>query len=162
MSQYILHFQVPEYLAQWLRHEQNSNPVKLTRGSVEADVLEYYLCRQPTTLPLESVREECRGNLEVFIPSYASKDVRIWNYLPPKSAKVFIDCIHARFVIQLWQEIHKLENVGSSITDLIFAFMERHGIEDDGKSWETLRQIYYRRRNAYRGGSLNKRKLKIL
>jgi hypothetical protein len=49
----------------------------------------------------------------------------------------------------LWNELSVLFNEDVQISDIIYAFMENHGISDDPKNWETIRQMYLRLRKTY-------------
>ena len=46
----------------------------------------------------------------------------------------------------MWQELSPLFMHDVQITDIIYAFMDRHGIERTEKNWETIRQMYLRMR----------------
>lgn len=154
MSSYVVYLKVEPYLAQWFIHEQGGGyPVQLTRGSAESDILEVFLKRQPVGQPVDLGLD---ANLAIYIPTFKSRDPRIYNFLPPKSKKALAICIYRRFRVQLWEELHRLENVGVPISDLVYAFMEKHGIEDTPQNWETIRQMYFRKRKVYSDGYRNK------
>ena len=54
MSQFLLYFKFEPYLAQWFIHEMGgTSPVELPRGSVESDILQLFLDKQPEDMPDE-------------------------------------------------------------------------------------------------------------
>lgn len=149
MSQILLYLKLEPYLAQWFVHENGgSNPVSLPRGSSESDLLEQFLAK----VPRERVGEvdPADANVVIVLPSFRDKDPRYYNYLPPRARKAIEHNIYVRFRCEMWKELHTLENVDAPISDLIYSWMENHGIEDDPKSWETIRQMYYRKRKTHR------------
>ena len=79
MSQFLLYFKFEPYLAQWFIHEMGgTSPVELPRGSVESDILQLFLNKQPEDMPDEK-RED--ANLVIAIPTFKHKDPRTYNYL---------------------------------------------------------------------------------
>lgn len=147
MSQFLLYLKIEPYLAQWLINEAGGNPVKLRRGSSESDILERFLTTGATGRTGEISPSE--ANVSIFLPTFRDKDPRYYNYLPPRARKSLERNIYVRFRCQLWKELHTLANVDCPIGELVWAWMESHGIEDDPKNWETIRQMYYRQRKVY-------------
>lgn len=142
-----VYLKLEKYLAEWYIHENGGQPVVLKKGCAESDILELFLQKQPQDKPVDLGRE---ANVSIRIPSYKWKDPRVYNYLPPKAKIALAHTIYTRFRVQLWRDLHRLDNTDAPVTDLIYAWMEAHGIEDDGKAWETIRQHYLRKRNSYR------------
>lgn len=142
---YFIYLQLPDYLAQWFVHESGGQPCELRRNSAESDIVELFLKRHPEDVPVRPAEY----NVAIRIPCYKSRDIRTYNYLPPAARKTLAGCIANRFRIQLWRDLHKLDNNGVQITDLIYAWMESHGIEPEEKNWESIRQIYFRKRKKY-------------
>lgn len=146
MSQYLLYLNLEPYLAQWFVHEMGGSPVRLPKGCAEADIIEMFLIPTPSdALP------DLPGNdkVPIYIPTFKYKDVRYYNYLSPRARLALVRCISNSFKVQLWQDIHTLHNTDYRITDIIYAWMEMHGIECNEKNWETIRQMYFRKRKIY-------------
>ena len=72
-----------------------------------------------------------------------------YNFLPPRAKKALERTIYIRFRIELWNELHTFDSLSHNLSDLIWTFMEKHEIADDPKSWETIRQMYFRMRKTY-------------
>ena len=150
MSQILLYLKIEQYLAEWYKHELGGTEVlHLPRGSSESDILERFLASAPMDKRVGEVAPE-DANLIIAIPSFRDKDPRYYNYLPPRARKALERNIYVRFRIEMWEELHKLEKAECMISDLIWAWMENHGISDDPKHWETIRQMYYRKRKAHK------------
>ena len=146
MSQYTIHLDLEPYLAQWFIHEQGGeHPVSLTRGSAESDILELFLTKQPSILPARPAPTDTA----IYIPSFKHKETRTYNYLPPRATLALKKTIRTRFVIQLWNDLYKFENIGKRNDELIYAWMEAHGIECNETNWCAISKIYYRKRKVY-------------
>ena len=146
MSQFTIHLDLEPYLAQWFIHEQGGeHPVTLTRGSDESDILELFLKPQPSAIPARPAPTDT----QIFIPTFKHKDVRTYNYLPPRATLALKKTIRTRFVIQLWNDLYKFENIGKRNDELIYAWMEAHGIELNETNWCAISKIYYRKRKSY-------------
>lgn len=50
------------------------------------------------------------------------------------------------FQATLFNELHELFSHDVQITDIIYDFMDRHGIDRSERNWETIRQMYSRMR----------------
>lgn len=143
MEQFLIYIETENYLAQWfVNHCGGTNPVQIERGSAESDILELFLSRRKYEIPDTGEH----ANLEIIIPWYKSKDIRYYNYLPPYGKKALEKTIYNKFRVQLWNDLNTVDNSGCKITDLIYAWMEKYGIEPDEKNWETIRQMYFRMR----------------
>ena len=147
MSGEIIYLNLDTYLAQWLTHEYGT-PVVFPKNSYENDLLELSL----TTRPKNASEEGLRGSVTVSIslPYFKNKDVRFHNYLPIEGQRALQKCIRSRFIVCLWQDLHKFGNIGKQKQDLIYAWMAAHGIEATESNWNTLAKIYQRRQDAYR------------
>ena len=66
------------------------------------------------------------------------------------SRRVLANCIRKRFVIELWNDLSKFGYIGKRKQDIIWAWMESHGIEMTEANWNTIAKIYLRKRNVYR------------
>ena len=146
MSDILIYLPLKEYLAQWFIHEMGGSTVQFPKRSAESDIIEFFLIPTPEGV-VPSTSEP--GTVAICLPFYKYKDPRTYNYLPPKAQKALARCIETRFKIQLWQDLHTLHNQACPITDIIYAWMEMHGIELSVKNWETIRQMYFRKRKTY-------------
>lgn len=150
MSNYSIKLQVEPYLAEWI-HTHYGNPVQLIKDSPESNLLKRFLNKPPENY--NPFTEE--GNVEIIIPWYKEKDARVYNYLSPKGKEILIESFDNLFTINMWSEIGSLENINCTLTTVIYAYLEKHGISEN--HWETLRQKYYRLRKSY----FNQKKIKI-
>lgn len=147
MSQYYVYIHLEKYLAEWLLHLFGQNgQIRFPRGSAENDILEYSLTTQPADIP---VPLKSPDSLAIEIPYFKTKDPRYYNFLPPRAKKALERTIYIRFRIELWNELHTFDSLSHNLSDLIWTFMEKHEIADDPKSWETIRQMYFRMRKTY-------------
>lgn len=151
-----LYLNLDPYLAQWFVNEAGGmSPVKLQRGSAESEVLQLFL----TTPPKDWVPDTNSPDaVEIIIPQFANKDTRYSFYLPPAAAKLLADLIRARFDICMWKELHKFSNLFLRQDNLIYAFMERHGIEPDERNFNAIAKRYQRKRDLYRKKNYRDRK----
>ena len=145
MSQFSIYLNAPDYLAQWLRHEYWSDEngrVEFPRGSAPRTVLSSFLKRQPRNAP----QEDTAGLLPVEVPTFKGINPNTHNYVSDKGKTAIVSTCKRMFQNMLWNELHDLFTEDVQITDIIYAFMDRHGIEPEAKNWETIRQMYYRMR----------------
>ena len=146
MSQFMIHLQLEDYLVQWLHHEYG-DPIVFPRNSAENDVIELGI----TTLPKDTAPNlPSDGNVAIQLPTFKYKDTRNKNFLPKKGRNALKRCIRARFQICLWQDLHKFGNIGEQKQDLIYVWMEAHGIEATETNFNTISKIYQRKRESYR------------
>lgn len=146
MAEVYIYLKLDPYLAQWFVNEMGGEPVRLPKRSAESDILEFFLKPTPEGILPERKKE---GDISIVLPAFKHKDPAHFNYLPPRAMKALARCISTRFKVQLWQDLHQLHHTESCITDLIYAWMENHGIELTAQNWETLRQMYFRKRKVY-------------
>ena len=144
-----LYLELPTYLHQWLLHEfgDEHGIVHLPRGCAEHDVLELCLKKWPPREPVETMGP---GKTPIAIPDLKSRPWEHYNYLNAHGKKLLIHVIHVRFRVQLWHDLSAFNKLHLPITDSIYDWMEAHGIEPEEKSWEAIRQIYFRQRKRYR------------
>lgn len=136
-----------DYLAQWFVHEQGgTDPVQLMRGSVESKLLELYLAHRPDDL-LPDTRGE--GKVAIAIPSFRNRPAEVFNYLPPRAMASLQAIVRDRFDLQLWQDLHKFGRIGKRQDELIYAWMEKHGIAMTETNWNSIAKRYQRQRNVY-------------
>lgn len=146
MSPICLYVKLEPYVAQWFVHEMGGEPVHLPKRSSESDIIEFFLTPTPKDA-VPNLKED--GCISICIPSFKHKDSTYFNYLSPKALSALARCITVRFRVQLWHDLHKLHNSDCCLTDLIYAWMEYHGIECTAQNWEAIRQFYFRKRKIY-------------
>ena len=84
---YTVFLNLEPYLAQWLQHESGGEyPIKLKRASAEADILECFLKPQPKEEGYVPQLRPEEGQVEIVLPCFKRKDIRTYNYLPPRAA----------------------------------------------------------------------------
>lgn len=147
MDPVLLYVKLEPYVAQWFINEMGGEPVHLPKRSAESDIIEYFLKPTPNNAVANLPTDGC---ISIQIPTYKHKDAKYFNYLPPRAMDALERCITVRFRVQLWQDLHKLHKPDCGcLTDLIYAWMENHGIECTEQNWEAIRQFYFRKRKIY-------------
>ena len=136
------------YLAQWFVHEQGGcSPGHLLRGSIERGVLEQFLQRQPEGEPVQTYHEGC---VPIVIPQFKHRPPETYCYLPPKAHELMVSVIRGRFDIDMWTSLNRFVSVVGRIDEMIYAFMEAHGIEPTDTNWNAIAKRYQRKRNSYK------------
>lgn len=147
MSQICLYIPLEDYLASWFIHEQGGvEPVQLTRGSVESKILETYLAHRPDGV-LPEVKGE--GRVAIAIPTFRFRPPEVFNFLPKRAMAALLNCIRNRFDICLWQELHSFGKITKRQDELIYAWMEKHGIPLTETNWNAIAKRYQRQRDVY-------------
>ena len=132
MDPIFIYIHLDDYLAQWFINDQGGKyPVELKRGSVESIILESFLAKQPEDIPQQTEANNPDA-VKIAIPFFKSKDVNYFNYLPKRAEDLLVTSI-----------INRQD-------ELIYAFMESHGIEINEKNWCTIAKRYQRKRTVYR------------
>lgn len=146
-----LYLKLPKYLAEWCQHEFGNaqGVICFPRGSAENDVLEMMLdvMPDPEHPPLPQP-----GDTAIDIPIFKSKPLPQFCYMSENGKKVLTHMIMVRLRVKLWHDLYRVEKLSLPITNTIYDWMGRNGIEDDPRSWEALRQMFMRQRKAYRTG----------
>lgn len=146
MSQFNVYITAPEYLRQWLRHEywnEETRRLEFPRGSAPRAILQTLLRRTPANLmPHLPGKEETA----VEVPTFKGVNPATYCHLPEVGKKALVSCLKKMFQSVMWQELHPLLTLDIQITDVIYAFLDKHGIEPTEQNWETVRQMYYRMR----------------
>ena len=139
---------LPPYLAQWYVFTEGGDvPVSPRRGSIEADLLETFLQRPPKDW---TPGDEPEGSVTVRLPQFRSKDTRICFWLSPSARSLIEDAIRTRFDVCMWQELHRFSNIFRRRDRLIYAFMEKYGIEPTETNWCAIEKRYRRKSDVYR------------
>lgn len=140
-----LYLKIAQYLADWAVHEYGGEqPIVFPRRSPERDILELFIKKRPENTPNDILKD---ANLLVKLPVFrAGKPEDGFNWLPPDACELLVRKMKARLKMQFWEEVHPIAAQGADITQLIYAWMEKHDIEPTEQAWESLRQMYYRKR----------------
>jgi hypothetical protein len=139
---YFIYLTAPAHLAQFIKHTFGY-PAELIRDSPEARILREYLTKQPD----ESTSDESECNVKIRIPYFKEKDPRVYNYITPATKQVLLESFDELLKRSMYQEIGALGNVNCKLSSLIYAYMEKHGIDE--KHWDTIAKKWYRFRQSY-------------
>lgn len=143
----LLYLTLDPYLAQWFVNDCGGDiPVRLRRGSPESDILQVFLSVPPENFDPTPPP----GAIPVILPAFAAKDTRSAFYLSPAAERLLVDLIRTRFDCCMWKELFKFSSLFSRIDNLIYAFMERHGIEPDERNFNAIVKRFQRKRDIYR------------
>ena len=147
MSRICIYITLEDYLAQWFIHEHGGEvPVHLVRGSVESKILEVYLTHRPQDLLPDTATD---GKLAIAIPSFRNRPPEVFNFLPKYAMASLLNIIRNRFDIQLWNDLHHFGKITKRKDELIYAWMEKHGIEITETKWNAIAKRYQRQSNVY-------------
>ncbi len=145
MSKYTIFLRLPAYLDQWCRSEfwnNDTNRVEFPRGSAPRAVMQALLCRDHRI----DLHADNTGLLPVEVPTYKGINPQAYRHLSDKGKKALVSCLKKYFASVMWQELHPLLSHDIQITEVVYAFLDRHGIDPTPQNWETVRQMYYRMR----------------
>lgn len=149
MAKQYLYINLPSFVAHWLINDCGGLPVKFKKGTPEYMLLEVFM--QPGAeekIIHEEVSEELDEAVQVMIPSFKYKN-ESFNTLPPRAKTALEHMISERFSTNLFKDLHRFGNIGKKQKDLIYAWMEAHGIPDEGANWEAIDKRYQRLRKTY-------------
>ena len=147
MSDVLIHLKMETYLAQWLINESGGVPVVFKKNSAENDILRINLKKRPLFGRKDKPGE---GKVPIALPYFKDLDPRDYNFLSKPARLALTECIRSRFVMELWKDLHRFGNIGKRKQDLIWAWMDAHGIEATETNWNTIAKIYMRKRDIYR------------
>ena len=157
-KKFFIYLNLEPYLAQWFIHDcGGTQPIVLRKNSVERRILATYLLKLP---PGARPNLKENSNVEIVLPEYKAKPPKSYNYLPRRAKEELKRCIRNRFVIQLWNDLHYHGYIGRRRDNLIYAWMEAHGIELTETNWNTIAKIYIRQYKNYLQREQYKRKSK--
>lgn len=144
MADFYIYIPLESYLSQWFVNRHGGvNPVKLRRGCAESDILEVFLTQPPSGY----VPAPCpEGSVPVIIPAYKYKPAHVYNYLPPAAVDAFVHEVRKQFDVELWSDLFRFGNIGRRRDNLIYAWMEAHGIEATDRNWNAIAKRYQRKR----------------
>lgn len=149
MSQFVIYIKLEKYLAEWLTHSLG-NPVVFPTGSNENAVIRTFIQKLPEDKMPEVATE---GATAICIPDSKAKPPSSYNYMGVKGKKAVHEAIMDLFIQNLWNDLRRIENSGVGVNTRIAAWCEMHGISIDRV--ETVRQKYYRIRDAYTKKGIN-------
>jgi hypothetical protein len=150
MSKNTIYLNCPDYLAQWLKHEfwsDEEQRVKFPRGSAEHVIMQLFICKRRC-----AVQPSTAGLLPVEVPQVPRMNPSVYCDVTEAGKQTIISTAKRRFKKQMWEELHVIMTHDVQITDLIYAYLEKVGIETNRKNWETVRQMYARMRKVYEKG----------
>lgn len=145
-DQHLLHLRLDPYLAQWFINEQGGEPVRLDRASIESKILEQYLMTLPPNCEPQLPQED---TVAIIIPTFRVKDPAYYNYLPKTARDALVQCIRDRFDVELFTDLHTFARIGMRLDNIIYAWMETHGIELTETNWCVISKRYQRQRRVY-------------
>ena len=146
LPEYTIELPMEPYLKQWVINEFGGAAVSFPKNSVENHILEIFLIRKPHFTRRDEPSDD---TLTILLPYFKYKDVRQFNYLPNSGMYALHKCIRSRFIINLWNDLHTFGHIGKMKQDIIWAWMESHGIEMTDTNWNTIDKLYMRKRQVY-------------
>ena len=147
MSRHIIHIALPPFIAAWLKNDASSYPIRFSRSTVEYLIMEQFTVSDPAMV-VESDIKDSDSLVAVVVPEFRYKD-ESYRFLPQAGKKALEQCIKDRFAIDLWKGLHKFGHIGKERKYLILAWMEAHGIPDEGSNWDSIEKRYQRQRDRY-------------
>ena len=154
MSHYCIYLKVPPYLDQWLRHDYwnpVSGRVEFERGSNIHAIMSRFLRKEPKGY----MRGDVSRLLPLEVPTFKGMNPDQHNYLIHEGQKALVSAIKRNFKAVVDKELSVFYSQDVAITDIIYAVMAEHGIDNTPQNWESIRQLYYR----LRGKSLKLRQV---
>lgn len=140
---------MPEYLAQWLGWKgQPGECVTFRHNSVEDKMLRCFLTDRPAV-------EACphpgaATDVEVHI---ALPDLKLGpytpDYLPASARKLLLEHLRARFDVELNRDLLPFMAMKARMDDLLYAWMEKKGIEASERNYLAVQKRYDRQRRLY-------------
>ena len=167
------------YLAQWYVNESGgTSPVKLKKNSPEQHLLRCLLVSKnsvsvtpPDNTPEEGTATAGAGSadgaqhpciLEIIIPYFKGMPPEVYNHIRARGEKVFTDTLRKRFDLQLFEDVAPLLPAVDRKDELLWAWMEAHGIEATETNWaaveKRLRRLIERMRTKVRVREFRKKR----
>lgn len=148
MSHLTFFIELPPYLAQWYRHRcGGSDPILPVRTSYESNIIEEFITKRPADMAPQIAPKP--GEVAIAIPSFRGRPPEYYNYMPPKALDLLRESIKVDFEIDMWKCFHRFSNMDKQLKGLIYAFMEKHGIEDTETNYLAISKAYQRKRECY-------------
>ena len=149
MSQFVIYIKLEKYLSEWLTHSLGC-PVRFPNGSNENSVIRAFTQQPPEDELPETASE---GMTPIYIPDSKAKPPERYNYMTDSGKKAVREAIMDLFTRNLWNELRPIDSINIGVNTRIAAWCEMHGIGLDRV--ETVRQKYYRIREAYKKRGFN-------
>lgn len=150
MSQFVIYIKLEKYISEWLTHSLGY-PVRFPNGSNENAVIRAFIQQTPKGETPETAAE---GMTPIYIPDSKAKPPEGYNYMTDSGKKAVREAIIDLFTRNLWNELRPIDSIkGVGVNTRIAAWCEMHGIGLDRV--ETVRQKYYRIREAYKKRGIN-------
>lgn len=149
MSQFVIYIKLEKYLSEWLTHSLGC-PVRFPNGSNENSVIRAFTMQPPESELPETASE---GMTPIYIPDSKAKPPESYNYMTDSGKKAVREAIMDLFTRNLWNELRPIDSINIGVNTRIAAWCEMHGIGLDRV--ETVRQKYYRIREAYKKRGIN-------
>lgn len=149
MSQFVIYIKLEKYLSEWLTHSLGC-PVRFPNGSNENAVIRAFIQKTPDNEKPEIAHDDATP---IYIPYSKAKPPESYNYMTDSGKKAVREAIMDLFTRNLWNELRPIDNINIGVNTRIAAWCEMHGIGLDRV--ETVRQKYYRIREAYKKRGIN-------
>lgn len=149
MSQFVIYIKLEKYLSEWLTHSLGC-PVRFPNGSNENAVIRAFIQKTPEDETPEKAPDDATP---IYIPDSKAKPPESYNYMTDSGKKAVREAIMDLFTRNLWNELRPIDNINIGVNTRIAAWCEMHGIGLDRV--ETVRQKYYRIREAYKKRGIN-------
>lgn len=150
MSKFVIYIKLEKYISEWLTHSLGY-PVRFPNGSNENAVIRAFIQQTPKG---ETPKTAAEGMTPIYIPDSKAKPPESYNYMTDSGKKAVREAIHDLFTRNLWNELRPIDSIkGVGVNTRIAAWCEMHGIGLDRV--ETVRQKYYRIRDAYKKRGIN-------
>ena len=138
-SQATTHCKCEPYLVKFLEFLYGPSPISFPRKSNFNLMLDAFLEKPPMEC---DTPDQGILNLAIRLPYFDNKDIRSYNYLPPKKQEIFAKEIWKFFKIIYRNEISKCLVMGLDRKDAIGLFIEKYDLSDD--CWDSLEKDYQR------------------
>lgn len=136
MSDITLSFQCEDYLRQWFINQNGgTSPVRLKKNTPESNCLQFALRSKSESDPVPEIKGE---PLVVFIPSFRFKNPKDFNHITATGRRCFISILRMRFDEQIWYDMHSVYDFGIRKDEMIYAWMESHGIDLTEKNYNAV------------------------
>lgn len=144
MSKIVLYIPLERYLSEWATSHLG-DPIVFPAKSNENAIIRTFLKERPDGVPIEL---NPNGTLTaIAIPDSKSKPPEKYNYMTARGKDAVREMIKDLFKRQLWNDLNPIIHSNVGVNTLISAWCEMNGISLDRV--ETVRQCYYRMRDAY-------------
>lgn len=87
------------------------------------------------------------------VPTFKGINPASRNFLSDSGKTALVSACKRLFRSQMYMELCELFAHDVQITDIIYDFMDKHGIERTETNWESIRQMYLRMRKKSQGST---------